>query len=129
MVWNGIDAVEIFRVDVGIVFVVFAGGIVLDVQKLTVVVVGVSDAMLVIAGVPDFSWGLLTGCEGIAAFDVLNAFGGRFVRGWRDEDVRVVGHDCEAVELEAAFVAVLEEGCDEEFGVGCALEVAMSLES
>ena len=40
----------------------------------------------------------------------------------------VVGHHCEAVELEAAFAAMLEEHCDEEFGVGCALEVAMSLE-
>jgi hypothetical protein len=33
------------------------------------------------------------------------------------------------VELEPAFVSMLEEHCDEEFGVGCALEVAMSLES
>jgi hypothetical protein len=49
------------------------------------------------------------------------------VCGGRDEDVRVIGHD-EAVELEAAFVAMLEEGCDEEFSVGCALEVTMSLE-
>jgi hypothetical protein len=40
----------------------------------------------------------------------------------------VVGHDDEAVELEMVFVAVLEERGDEEFGVGCALEVAMSLE-
>jgi hypothetical protein len=40
----------------------------------------------------------------------------------------VVRHNCEAVELEAVFVAMLEEGSDEEFGVGCALEVAMSLE-
>jgi hypothetical protein len=40
----------------------------------------------------------------------------------------VVGHDCEAVELEAGFVAMLEEGGDEEFGVGSALEVTMSLE-
>jgi hypothetical protein len=40
----------------------------------------------------------------------------------------VVGHDDETVELEAAFVTMLEERCDEEFGVGCALEVAMSLE-
>jgi hypothetical protein len=50
------------------------------------------------------------------------------VDGRRDEDVSVVGHYCEAVEFEAVFVAMLEEGCDEEFGVGCALEVAMSLE-
>lgn len=40
----------------------------------------------------------------------------------------MVGHDCEGVELETVFVAMLEEGCDEKFGVGCALEVAMSLE-
>jgi hypothetical protein len=42
--------------------------------------------------------------------------------------VRVVGHDNEAVELEAAFGLMLEECLDEEFGVGCALKVAMSLE-
>jgi hypothetical protein len=40
----------------------------------------------------------------------------------------VIGHDNEAVKLEAIFIAMLEERCDEEFGVGCALEVAMSLE-
>ena len=40
----------------------------------------------------------------------------------------MVGHDYETVELEAVFVAMLEERCDEEFGVGCALEVATSLE-
>ena len=82
--------------------------------------------MLVIAAVPDFSCALLTRCEGVPAFDVLNAFGGGFVYGWRDENVRVVGHDDEAVELEAGFVAMLEERCDEEFGVGGSL--AMLLE-
>ena len=40
----------------------------------------------------------------------------------------MVGHDDEAVELEAAFGLILEEGLDEEVGVGCSLEVAMSLE-
>lgn len=40
----------------------------------------------------------------------------------------VIWHDDEGVELETVFVAMLEEGGDEEFGVGCALEVAMSLE-
>src|SRR5258705_8821103 len=104
MAWDGVDAVEIFCVDVGIVFVVFACGVFCDVWKLGVVVAGVPDAVLVIAGVPDLSCELLTGCEGITAFDVLNAFGGGFVRGWRDEDVRVVGHDGEAVELEAALL-------------------------
>jgi hypothetical protein len=42
--------------------------------------------------------------------------------------MNVVWHDYESVELEAAFVAMMEERCDEEFGVGCALEVAVSLE-
>jgi hypothetical protein len=42
--------------------------------------------------------------------------------------VDVIGHDDEAVELETAFVSMLEERCDEEFGVGCALEVAVLLE-
>lgn len=40
----------------------------------------------------------------------------------------MVRHDDETVELEAALVAMLEEHCDEEFGVGCSLEVAMLLE-
>jgi hypothetical protein len=47
---------------------------------------------------------------------------------WRDEGVNVVGHNDEAVELETAFVSMLEERLDEEFGVGCTLEVAMLLE-
>jgi hypothetical protein len=40
----------------------------------------------------------------------------------------VVGHDDEAMELETIFIAMLKEGLDEEFSVGCSLEVAMSLE-
>ena len=126
MAWDRVDAVEISGVNVGIVFVVFACGVVSHVDKLDVVVVGISDSVLVIAGVPDLSWRLMTRCEGITAFDVLNAFGGGFVYGWRDENVRVVAHDDEAVELEAGFVAMLEERCDEEFGVGGSL--AMLLE-
>ena len=34
----------------------------------------------------------------------------------------MVGHDDEAVELETVFVTMMEESCDEELGVGCALE-------
>jgi hypothetical protein len=40
----------------------------------------------------------------------------------------VVWHNYEGVKLEAAFVTMIEECGDEEFGVGCALEVAVSLE-
>lgn len=42
--------------------------------------------------------------------------------------MNVIWHDDESVKLEAALVAMLEERCDEEFGIGCALEVAMLLE-
>jgi hypothetical protein len=44
-----------FGVDVRIVFVSLAGRVVLDVQKLTVVVISVLNAMLVVSAVPDFS--------------------------------------------------------------------------
>ena len=40
----------------------------------------------------------------------------------------MVGHNDETMQLETAFVTMLEERCDEEFGVGRALEVAVSLE-
>jgi hypothetical protein len=74
IVWGGVEAIEIFGVDVWVVFVLFACWIVSDVDELLIEVVGVSYAMFVIAVVPDFSWGLLAGCEGVASFDVLNAF-------------------------------------------------------
>lgn len=84
VIWDRVEAVEILGVDMGIVFVLLSGGVVLDVQKLAVVVVGVSYAVFVIAAVPNLSLGLLAGCEGIAALDVLDAFCRRFVYGWRD---------------------------------------------
>jgi hypothetical protein len=74
MAWDRVKTVEISGVNMGIVFVLFADGIVLDVLKLTVVVVGVSYSVFVIAAVPDFPWGLLADCEGVSALDVLNAF-------------------------------------------------------
>jgi hypothetical protein len=67
MVWDGVESVAIFCVDVWIVFVLFASGVVSDVEELGVEVVAVFDAMFVIAAVPDFCCGLLAGCEGVAA--------------------------------------------------------------
>ena len=40
----------------------------------------------------------------------------------------MVGHDDEAVELEAAFAAMLEERCEEELCICCSLEMSMPLE-
>jgi hypothetical protein len=76
MVWDEVEAVEIFGVDVRIIFVLLTGGVVLDVQKLSVVVVGVSYAVFVIAAVPDFSCRLFANREGVSALNVLDAFCG-----------------------------------------------------
>jgi hypothetical protein len=115
-------------VDVWVGFVLLAFGVVSYVAELCIEVFGVADAVFVIAGVPDFAEGLIADGEGVSAFDELDAAGCGMVDGWSDEDVDVVGHDGEAVKKEAAFVSVLEEAGDEEFGVGCALEVAVSPE-
>jgi hypothetical protein len=72
---DGVDAVEIFGVDVWMVLVLLAGGVVCYVSRLAYEVIAVSDAVFVIAAMPDFSRGLLAGCEGVAALEVLNAFG------------------------------------------------------
>ena len=52
------------------------GWVISDVDELTLEVVFVSNAVFVITAVPDFSWGLLAGCEGVSTFDVLNALCG-----------------------------------------------------
>jgi hypothetical protein len=76
MGWDQVETVEIAGVDVGIGLVLFAARVVLDIQKLSSVVVGVSYAVFVVAAMPDLSGGLLASGEGVAALDVLNAFGG-----------------------------------------------------
>ena len=55
MVWDGIDAVKKLGVHVCVIFVLFARGVVLDVEELGFEIVCVSYAMVVIAGVPDLS--------------------------------------------------------------------------
>jgi hypothetical protein len=44
--------------------------------QLMIEVVGVSYTMFVISAVPYLAGRLLACCEGVSAFDVLNAFGG-----------------------------------------------------
>jgi hypothetical protein len=68
---------------------------------------------------------LLPHSEGEAAFDEL----GRFLDGlgWREQNVEVIGHDDEAVEEEAALVAVSNQRSDKEFSVGGSLEDAVAL--
>jgi hypothetical protein len=99
-----------------------------DVSQLMAEVFFITDTVLVIAAVPDFSGRLLAYGERVSTFNELNAPGCGLVDCRRDENVDVVGHDDKAVEVEAAFVSVLEECGDEEFGVGCSLEVPVALE-
>ena len=76
MIWDCVDAVEIFGVDVWIVFVLFAGWVISDVDELILEVAIVSNAVFVITAMPDFAWRLSAGREGVSAFDVLNALCG-----------------------------------------------------
>ena len=55
VIWDCIDVVEILGVDVWIVFVLFAGRIISDVNELILEVVVVSNTVFVITAVPDLS--------------------------------------------------------------------------
>ena len=55
MIWDWIDEVEIFGVDVWVVFELFADRIIFDVGNLIFEIVPVSDAVFVVAAVPDLS--------------------------------------------------------------------------
>ncbi|WP_433975468.1 hypothetical protein [Tunturiibacter lichenicola] len=74
MVGDGVEALKIFGVDVWVVLVLFAGGVVCYIARLVREVIGVSDAMFVVSAVPDLSCDLLACCEGVSALEVLNAF-------------------------------------------------------
>jgi hypothetical protein len=54
MVWDGVETIKIFGMDVWVVFVLFACWIVSNVDKLLLEVVGIPYAVFVIAAVPDF---------------------------------------------------------------------------
>ena len=73
VLWSGVQAVRMPRVDMRVVGVVFSGWILSDVVFLGFEVVEVADPVFVVAGVPDFAWKLLADDEGVAAFDELKA--------------------------------------------------------
>ena len=112
-------------VDVWVVRQVGAGGVPGDVVSLRFEVAEVADAVFEVARVPDLAGGLFACGVGVAAFDKLNCLGGADVDCRGEQDVDVIGHDGIGVEEEFALGAVALEGCEEEFGVIGALEVAM----
>jgi hypothetical protein len=73
MVWDGVEAVQKFCVDVWVVLVLFAGGIVLDIEELIVEVVCVSYSVFRIVAVPDISQGSIACGERVSTFDLLDA--------------------------------------------------------
>lgn len=114
-------------VNVGIVGVVLLDRVVGDILLLGFEVVFVTDAVLVISGVPDFSWKLIADCEGISALYELDAASRAHVDRGCDQYVEVVRHDGERVERESAPIAVAEESGDHELGVRGALEDSVAL--
>lgn len=87
----------------------------------------VCDAVGMIALLPYFAGEYFAGAEGESALDQLRATFDRHVRGGCEQDVDVVRHYDEGVELEFAGVAVAEESSDEEFGGFGALEETAAL--
>ena len=84
-------------------------------------------AMGVITILPDFTFAFVADGERETTFDELDAAFNALVGGGCQQSVQVIGHDDEAVELEAALFAVAEKGRHHEVGVGGALEDAVSL--
>jgi hypothetical protein len=117
------------RRDPGICVESLLRGIVEDVEGLVAEVFLIDNAVCVVAILPNLTWEFFADGEGESALDELGAAFDGHVRGRGEQDVDVVGHDDESVELESAGVAIAEECVDEEFG-GCgALEEATTLVS
>jgi hypothetical protein len=114
-------------VDVWIIGVFFSFWVVGDVEPLALKIVQITDAMLVIARVPDISVELLADREGEAAFDELKTSCSSSIDGRCDEDMDVIWHGDEGVESEAALITIAEEDFNHEFGVCSALKDAVAL--
>ena len=93
--------------------------IVEDVEGLVAEVVLIDNAMGVVALLPYLAGEILADGEGETAFDQLGAAFDGDVRCGGEQDVDVVGHYDEGMELEFSGVAIAEECGDEEFGDGC----------
>jgi len=67
--------------------------------------------------------------EGVTAFDELNALWQRLIKRSCDEQMDVLWHDCEAVQLEFVLLAIAEERLEKQVSVGRFLKVAEMKES
>src|ERR1700679_3889386 len=96
-----------------------ADWVVVDVTAVGEEVVAVAHASVGKASLPD--WELRGHAAREASFDELDGTLEGDVL-WREEEMDVVRHDDEGVEFVVAFVAVVLEGFEQEFGCGCNLE-------
>ena len=113
--------------DVWVCFEVFPDRVVEDVLGLVAQVIVVGDSVGVVALLPDLSAYVFADGEEEAALDELGAAFDGHVRCGSEQDVDVIGHHDEGVELEFTGVAITEERGDEKLG-GCrSLEDASSL--
>ena len=124
---GGVEQVRVMEMDVLVILNIFAFWIVGDVQELIVVVASICDAMRVIAVLPNFSGEVVAHGEGEASFYQLNAAFDGVIVGGCDQDVNVIGHDDEAVELKATLFAVTRECVQHKVGVCGALKNATAL--
>jgi len=101
-----------------------ADWIVMDVGAMGEEVFAVAHATVGKAALPNRK--LRAKAVGEAAFDELNCTLKSNAL-WRDQQMDVVGHEDEGVELVVAFAAVVLEGFEEEVGGGFNLEEASAL--
>jgi len=102
-----------------------ANGIFVDVIAMRLIAGGVLHSEFLEAVLPDGHFGFEA--KGEASFDILHCLLNGDVGGGRDEEVEVVGHEDEGVELVAAFCAVIVEYLEEEIGVGVGLKEAAAI--
>ncbi len=83
--------------------------------------------MLMTSAVPDLTRRLVAHCEGVPAFDELHTPSGADTHRRCDNDMDVIRHDDESMHSETPLIAVTKEHLDEQLGIRCTLEVALSL--
>jgi hypothetical protein len=123
----GVEQMCVMEMDVQVILNIFTCWVIGDVEELIVVVARICDSMRVIAVLPNLSGEVFANGEGKAALYQLDAAFDGVIVGGRDQDVNVVGHDDEAVELKAALFAVTRERIHHEVGVCGALKDAPAL--
>jgi hypothetical protein len=92
----------------------------MGVGEMSGVVVGVGDAVVCVAALPDIQLALYAKRE--ISLDELHCFFEGDFRGGSQYEMDVVGHDYEGVELQAAFGTLLLKDFHEEGGVSFDLE-------